>query len=102
MYPSARVLYVDNLQGDKKEIRLRQIANDDWDVIVVPHSLISSLALREETMMRMAEDDIKALEAEFFDAAEFLDQRHDLQRGRSGYHEFCIDSAHYSAIKYRG
>lgn len=69
MYPSARVLYVDNLQGDKKEIRLRQIANDDWDVIVVPHSLISSLALREETMMRMAEDDIKALEAEFFDAA---------------------------------
>lgn len=69
MYPSARVLYVDNLQGDKKEIRLRQIANDDWDVIVVPHSLISNLALREETMMRMAEDDIKALEAEFFDAA---------------------------------
>ncbi|QLI49470.1 hypothetical protein vBPaeMUSP25_31 [Pseudomonas phage vB_PaeM_USP_25] len=69
MYPSARVLYVDNLQPKNRDIRLRQIANDDWDAIVIPHSLIDRLALREETLMQMAADDIAALEAEFYDAA---------------------------------
>lgn len=69
MYPAARVLYVDNLQPKHREIRLRQIANDDWDAIVIPHSLIDRLALREETLMQMAADDIAALEAEFYDAA---------------------------------
>lgn len=69
MYPAARVLYVDNLQPQNREIRLRQIANDDWDAIVIPHSLIDRLALREETLMQMAADDIAALEAEFYDAA---------------------------------
>ena len=70
MYPLARVLYVDNLDPKNREVRLRQIANDDWDAIVIPHSLIDRLALREEMLMEMAADDIKALEAEFLDAAE--------------------------------
>lgn len=69
MYPSARVLYIDNLQPKNREIRLRQIANDDWDAIVLPHSLIDRLALTEDTLMRMAADDIAALEQEFREAA---------------------------------
>ncbi|MFC2974680.1 PLxRFG domain-containing protein [Azotobacter bryophylli] len=69
MYPAARVLYIDNLDKNNRAIRLRQIANDDWDAIVIPHSLIDRLALREETLTRMAEDDISALEQEFYDAA---------------------------------
>ena len=69
MYPSARVLYIDNLDPKNRAVRLHQIANDDWDAIVLPHSLIDRLALREETLMEMAADDIAALEAEFYDAA---------------------------------
>ncbi|MFG0381114.1 PLxRFG domain-containing protein [Pseudomonas sp. zbq_18] len=69
MYPAARVLYIDNLDKKNRAVRLRQIANDDWDAIVLPHSLIDKMALTEETLMQMAQDDISALEAEFFDAA---------------------------------
>lgn len=69
MYPSARVLYVDNLDAKNREVRLRQIANDDWDAIVIPHSLIDRMSLREETLMQMAADDIADLESEFFEAA---------------------------------
>lgn len=69
MYPSSRVLYIDNLEPKNRELRLRQIANDDWDAIVMPHSLVDRLSLTEETLMRMAADDIAALEAEFYAAA---------------------------------
>lgn len=69
MYPNARVLYIDNLEPSVRAVRMRQIANDDWDAIVIPHSLIDRLSLREETLMQMAADDIASLEAEFFDAA---------------------------------
>ena len=70
MYPNARVLYVDNLDAKNKAIRLRQIANDDWDAVVMPHSLLDRLALREETLMAMAKEDILALEQEIREAAE--------------------------------
>lgn len=70
MYPSSRVLYIDNLEPKNRELRLRQIANDDWDAIVMPHSLVDRLSLTEDTLMRMAADDIAALEAEFYAAAE--------------------------------
>ena len=68
MYPNARVLYVDNLDAKSRDVKLRQIANDDWDVVVVPHSLIDRFALTEDTLMDMAADDIRALEAEFYEA----------------------------------
>jgi N12 class adenine-specific DNA methylase/phospholipid N-methyltransferase len=70
MYPSARVLYVNNLEPKFRDIRLRQIANDDWDVIVMPHSLLDRMTLTEDTLMAMAADDIAALEQEFREAAE--------------------------------
>ena len=70
MYPAARVLYINNLQPKERDLKLRQIANDDWDVVVLPHSLIDRLALTEDTLMAMAADDIAALEQEFREAAE--------------------------------
>ncbi|OLF38015.1 hypothetical protein BTW00_02325 [Psychrobacter sp. C 20.9] len=70
MYPSARVLYVNNLEPKFRDIRLRQIANDDWDVIVMPHSLLDRMTLTEDTLMAMAADDIASLEQEFREAAE--------------------------------
>ncbi|MGH8573329.1 MAG: hypothetical protein ACREX8_12245, partial [Gammaproteobacteria bacterium] len=69
MYPGAKVLYVDNLSPERIPITLRQIANDDWDLIVVPHSLINHFGLTEESMMRMARDDIAMLEQEAIEAA---------------------------------
>lgn len=68
MYPDARILYVDNLAAAARKIRLRQIANDDWDLIVMPHSLLDNLALSEPTLMQMAADDIRNLEEEVYAA----------------------------------
>jgi N12 class adenine-specific DNA methylase len=69
MYPAAKVLYLDNLAPSVLEVRLRQIANDDWDAIVVPHSVIDRFSMREETLMEMAREDIAALEEEAYAAA---------------------------------
>ncbi|VUZ27564.1 Uncharacterised protein [uncultured Comamonas sp.] len=70
MYPAAKVLYIDNLDKNSIAVRMRQIANDDWDTIVMPHSLIDRLSFREETLMEMAREDIRALEEEAYAAAE--------------------------------
>lgn len=64
MYPAAKILYLDNLSRGTIDVKMRQIANDDWDAIVVPHSLIERLTFREETLMAMAREEIEALEAE--------------------------------------
>ena len=69
MYPAAKVLYIDNLAADKVSTRLRQIANDDWDAIVVPHSLISRMTMKEETLMAMAQEEIDAIMDEAYSAA---------------------------------
>ena len=68
MYPSARVLFISEMGKAVRQIRLRQIANDDWDVVVMPHSMIDKLTLSEETLMAMAADDIAALESELEEA----------------------------------
>lgn len=70
MYPSAKVLYLDNLSPATIETKLRQIANDDWDAVVMPHSLIDRLSFREETLMKMAQEEIAALMEEAEAAAE--------------------------------
>lgn len=70
MYPAAKVLYINNLDKDSIAVRMRQIANDDWDAIVMPHSLIDRLSFREETLMEMAREDIRSLEEEAYAAAE--------------------------------
>lgn len=70
MYPSARVLYVNNLEPKVRDVRLRQIANDDWDAVVLPHSLLDRMTLTEDSLMAMAADDIAALEQEFREAME--------------------------------
>lgn len=70
MYPSAKVLYIDNLQPSVIDTKLRQIANDDWDAVVIPHSLLGRLSFKEETLMAMAQEEIEGLEAEARLAAE--------------------------------
>lgn len=70
MYPAAKVLYVDNLSPATIAVKMRQIANDDWDAVVFPHSLIDRLSFREETLMEMAKEDIRSLEEEAYAAAE--------------------------------
>jgi N12 class adenine-specific DNA methylase len=70
MYPAAKVLYIDNLDPKSIERKMRQIANDDWDAVVLPHSQLSKLALREETLMAMAQEDIAELERQAIEAAE--------------------------------
>lgn len=68
MYPGAKVLYVDNASGDDIATTLHRIANDDWDLIVVPHSLIDRFALTEKTLSGLAAEEIAALEEEALEA----------------------------------
>jgi N12 class adenine-specific DNA methylase len=70
MYPAAKILYVDNLSKDNIKVRMAQIANDDWDLIVIPHSLIDRIGFKEETLMAMAQDDINDLEIAAKEAAD--------------------------------
>lgn len=69
MYPAAKVLYIDNLRPAEIAVRMRQIANDDWDAIVIPHSLIGHMALSEQSLMAMAQEEIDAIMSEAYDAA---------------------------------
>lgn len=69
-YPAAKLLHLDDLSPKKRDSALRQIALDDWDSIIVPHSLIDRFALKEETMMSLARDEIEAMEREIYDAAD--------------------------------
>ncbi len=69
MYPAAKVLYVDNLAPERIDITMRQIANDDWDAVVVPHSLISRFGLTKETLDALAAEEIAAMEQEAIEAA---------------------------------
>lgn len=68
-YPGAKVLYVDNLAPAVRDAAMQQIALDDWDVVVMPHSLLDRVILREETMMAQARELIAELEHEAIEAA---------------------------------
>ena len=90
MYPGAKVLYIDNLTPATIDQKLYQIANDDWDAVVLPHSLIDRLTLSRETLDRLAADEILALEEdaiasaeeEGFDIADILDDEEALRKVR--------------------
>jgi N12 class adenine-specific DNA methylase len=70
MYPGAKVLYVDNLSKENKAVTLAQIANDEWDAIVVPHSMIDKFALKADTYAALAAGEIAELEAAAIEAAQ--------------------------------
>lgn len=70
MYPAARVLYIDNLSPQNINVRMMQIANDDWDAVVVPHSLIDRLGFKKETLLAMAKEEIRDLEIAAEEAAD--------------------------------
>lgn len=70
MYPGAHVLYIESLGKDDRALKLAQITNEDWDAIVVPHSLVDSFALREETYRALAAEDIAEMEAAAMEAAQ--------------------------------
>ncbi len=69
-YPGAKILYIDNLNPERIGVTLRQIANDEWDAIVVPHSLIDRFTLKRESLMEISREQIEALEQEAIEAAQ--------------------------------
>lgn len=68
MYPGAKVLYVNNLKPKRVKETLYQIRNDDWDAVVMPHSLLDRLVLSKEQLEALAAEEIAALEQAFWDA----------------------------------
>lgn len=69
-YPGARILYIDNLAPDVHDRTLQQIATDDWDCVILPHSLLNRMTLRPETVKALLRDQIKALEDAAYAAAD--------------------------------
>lgn len=70
MYPGAAVLYIDNLSPDTIKTTLRRIRNEDWDAVVMPHSVLDRITLSRETLDALAADEIALLEEEALKAAE--------------------------------
>ena len=70
MYPGAQVLYVDNLSPATVKETLYSIRNDDWDAVVIPHSVLDRMVLSEETISAMTADEIASLETAAMEAAE--------------------------------
>lgn len=69
MYPGAKVLYIESIGKDDVAVNMRRIANEDWDCIVMPHSLIDNLAMSEQTLMNLAAEEIANMEQAAIDAA---------------------------------
>lgn len=70
IYPGGKFLYVDNMTPDEIDATLHRIKTDDWDAIIIPHSLIDRMALKESTLMAMAASEIAAYEHEAMEAAQ--------------------------------
>jgi hypothetical protein len=70
MYPGGRFLFVDNLDKDNLSTTMQRIASDDWDAVIMPHSVMPRVGFRRETLMALAAEEIAALEQEALDAAE--------------------------------
>lgn len=70
MYPGAKLLYLGGLDKDQLPVAMRQIANDEWDAVIVPHSRISMFSLKRETLMRIAAQEILAMEQAAIEAAQ--------------------------------
>jgi N12 class adenine-specific DNA methylase len=68
-YPGGKFLYIDNLAPGEIEAEMRRIATDDWDAVIIPHSLLDRMALSQKTLEALAAKEIEALEAEALAAA---------------------------------
>jgi N12 class adenine-specific DNA methylase len=69
-YPGANILYIDNLDAKRKDITLQSIATEDWDLIVVPHSMADRFQLRPETVEQLLQAEMDSLEAAALEAFE--------------------------------
>lgn len=72
-YPMARVLYLDNISKEAREKTMGMIAAEDWDLIVVPHSLTDRFSLSEDTIRDLVKDQLDMLEEAIADAFETED-----------------------------
>lgn len=61
-YPGAKVLYVKEFSksanAETTEILLSQMMTGDWDAIVLPHSLMGRVAFKEETALKLRQEEI--------------------------------------------
>ena len=62
-YPAARILFIDNVGKEAKEQAMAMIAAEDWDLIVVPHSLTDRFLLTEESLKTLMKDELDGLAA---------------------------------------
>jgi N12 class adenine-specific DNA methylase len=69
MYPGGKFFYISQLKPKDVATSLRRIANEDWDAVIMPHSLIEQMALTKPTLMALAAEQIAELENAAIEAA---------------------------------
>jgi N12 class adenine-specific DNA methylase len=69
MYPGGKFFYISTLKPDQIATSLRRIANEDWDAVIMPHSLIDRMALTKPTLVALAAEQIAELENAAIEAA---------------------------------
>jgi N12 class adenine-specific DNA methylase len=71
MYPGAKVLSIDSDDLTPKTLKqtMYSIRNEDWDLVVVQHSHLNRFALKKDTLLALARDQITEIEDEMYAAA---------------------------------
>ena len=64
IYPGARVLMMsrDDFTKEKRKQFIAKIVMNDWDAVIVPHSVFDRISVALETVERFIEDEISGLE----------------------------------------
>lgn len=72
MYPGAKILFLSSEDLTPKTLKqsMYTIRNEDWDLVVMQHSHLDRMALKRETLMGLAREQITAVEDEMNAAAE--------------------------------
>lgn len=66
IYPEARILAItkDDLRGDRRKLFMGQVANNDWDLVICTHSVLSKINLPPDFERRVSERELENLRAE--------------------------------------
>ena len=64
IYPDANILALTPDDFEKKNRRkvLSKIATNNWEAVIIPHSVLNMIPMKEETLKRLYEEDIRDME----------------------------------------
>ena len=64
IYPHARILYADRKQFKNNADFFAQVATQNWDLVIMTHSLLSKIAQHKETVLEVLNEELRFIEEE--------------------------------------